>query len=375
MTSPPAIGAGWPGAGPLVTDTRAPELDLSAAVGQFNYTFRFALSDGVTGDVLGDIKPIRDASLRHDTSMTTKRDLTFPLTAADTAAINTLTERIEVFMVIPGVPCPDTTHGDWPLGRYMWVDESRKVFTSGRLGTETLTDEMFLIDQEITSGITGFGRSVPAVILDVIKGLPVTARIEPSSFISAEAWGIGAGRGGILESLSVSGDYWSPWFDNTGLLRFRRTFDPATANVDIDLDAGYRVLRDSIVESDDVLTSPNTIIVTSNASNNPGMPCVGVASVPPSAPNSVANRGFVIARTFNLQLSEPGQAAAVAKGLIERQGIFAQVSFATAADPRYDSYNVIRWQGANWLNLSWGMRLVAGAPMTQTMRRAYAAGE
>jgi hypothetical protein len=373
VTSPPAIGAGWPGARPLVTDTRSPGLDLSAAIGQMQYTFRFALTDGVSGENLGDLTPIRDANLRHDTAMTTKRELRFPLSVADTAAINPLTERVSVFMVLPAFPCPDTSTGDWPLGRYMWVDESRKVTTGGNLGSETLTDEMFLIDQEIISGISGYGRNIPLVIADVLTGLPVTIKAEPCPFSSAEAWGIGAGRGGILESLAQSGDYWSPWFDNVGDLRFRRTFDPANAVVDIDLDAGYRVLRDSIVETDDILTSPNTIIVVSNASNTPSDPCVGIATVPPSAPNSVANRGFPVVRTYNLQLFDATQAQSVANGIMQRQAIFEQVNLATPADPRYDSYNVIRWAGDNWLNLSWSMRLVAGAPMTQTMRRSHAA--
>ncbi len=374
MTSPPAIGSAWPGAGPLVTDTRSPFLDIAAGVGQMRYTFRFALSDGVTGENLGDLTPIREASLRHDTAMTTKRELTFPLSAADTAAINTLTERVDVFMVIPAAPCPDTTHGDWPLGRYMWVDEGRRVTTRGKLGTERLTDEMFLIDQQIRTGISAVGLGVPQAILKVVSGLPITKiGIEPCEFVSAEAWGIGAGRGQILESLATSGDYWSPWLDNTGTLRFRRTFDPAKAVVDIDLDAGYQIFRDTIAEADDVLTSPNTIVVMSNAARNPSVPCVGVATLPPTAPNSVASRGFEVVRTYDLQLSDPNQAAAVANGLIQRQAIFEQVTFSTPADPRYDSYNVIRWNGSNWLNLSWSMRLVAGSPMTQTMRRSYAA--
>lgn len=373
MTSPPAIGGAWPGSRPLADDTRQPNLDLSAAVGQQRYTFRFNLSNGVTGENLGALQPIREASLRHDTAMTTKRELTFPLSAADTAAINTLTERVEVFMVIPSAPCPDTTHGDWPLGRYMWVDEARKVTTRGNLGSEKLTDEMFLVDQQILTGINGFGRNIPLIVLDAIKDLPVEVEMEPTPYLSAETWTVGAARGSVLESLAVSGDYWSPWFDNQGKMRYRRTFDPALVAADIDLDVSYRVFRDSIVETDDILTAPNTIIVTSNASGTPSDPCVGVATIPPSAPNSVANRGFAIVRTYDLQLLEASQAQAVAVGLAQRQAIFEQVNLATPADPRYDSYNVIRWQQANWLNLSWGMTLVAGAPMTQTMRRSYAA--
>lgn len=367
----PGIAAAWPGTRALVTDMRAPGLDLSAAVGQYQYTFRFELTDAVSGQHLGDITPIRDASLRHNVGQITKRSLALSLGRADTAAINTLTDRINVFQVIPSVPCPDTTHGDWPLGRYQFVDDPRRVSTGGRLGRPQLTDEMFLIDQAITSGISGSGFAVPTVIMQALAGLPITFDLEPSPYLSADAWGIGAGRGQILETLSVSGDYWSPWFDNFGVLRFRRTFDPAKVVPDLDLDNGHRVLRADILETSELLTAPNTFIVISNSSATPEQPCVGIATVPVNAPNSVANRGFAITKVVDLQLSDASQAQAVADGLVQRRAIFEQVELSTPADPRHDGYTVVRWQGANWLELSWAMTLRAGEPMTHTMRRSY----
>ena len=370
MTAP-GIGAAWPGGGPMVTDTRAPVLDLGACVGQMQYTFRFELTNGVTGERLGDITPIREASLRHDTGQITKRSLDLALGRADTAAINTLTDRVSLFQVIPGAPCPDTITGDWPLGRYQFIDDPRRLSTGGRLGMPKLTDEMFLVDQAILTGVSGAGFSVVTTLLSVLNDLPVVFEVEPSPFLSAEAWGSGTTRGQILESLSVSGDWWSPWFDNTGVLRFRRTFDPAKAIPDIDLDAGYRVFRADILETSELLTAPNTIVVVSNNSATPGQPCVGVATTPVTAPNSVAARGFAIPRVLNLQLADADQAQAVAIGLMQRQGIFEQVQLSTPADPRHDSYNVIRWQGANWLELSWSMTLKPGAAMTHRLRRAY----
>lgn len=361
----------WPGSSALVTDTRAPALDLSAAVGQMEYTFRFELADAVSGLRLGDITPIRDASLRHDTAQITKRSLTLSLGKADTAAVNTLTDRVSVFQVIPGVRCPDTVSGDWPLGRYQFVDDPRRVSTGGRLATDQLTDEMFLIDQPVLTGLSGNGATVVAVLVAALAGLPITFDIEPSPYTSADSWGIGVNRGQILEALSVSGDWFSPWFDNMGVLRFRRSFDPAHAVPDINFDAGYRVLRADILETSELLTAPNTIVVISNNSRTPTVPCVGIATVPVNAPNSVANRGFKIPKVYDLQLSDSIQAQAVAEGLVQRQAIFDQVQLQTPADPRHDSYNVIRWLGANWLELSWGMTLRAGEPMTHTMRRAH----
>ena len=367
----PGVSSAWPGGRSLITDTRAPTLDLTTAVGQMQYTFRFALTDGVTGEVLGDVSPIREAALSHNTGQITKRSLDLPLGAADTAAINTLTDRISVFMVIPSAPCPDTTHGDWPLGRYQFVDDPRRVSTGGRLAKDKLTDEMFLIDQQILTGISGSGFNVADVIVTTLSGLPITFRIDPAPFTSADSWGVGTNRGQVLEALSVSGAYFSPWFDNTGTLRFIRAFNPADAVPDMDLDVGYRVLRADILETSELLTAPNTYIVISNNSATPDTPCTAIATVPVNAPNSVAKRGFAIPKTVDLQLTDIGQAQAVADALVQRNAIFEQVQLSTPADPRHDSYNVIRWQGVNWLELSWSMPLQPGAPMTHTLRRSY----
>ena len=635
MTGPAApplgVGSAWPGGRALTTTPVNAALDLSAAVGQMTYTYRFALSDGVSGEVLGDIHPIRTGTLSHDTSRTTKRSLSLQLGKADTAAVNTATDRIGLFMTIPGARNPDRADGDWPLGRYQFVDDSLRQFTSGMLSDPQLTDEMFLVDQAILKGISGVGRGVVAVLVDTLSELPIAFDVEPSPFTSADAWGIGAARGQILDTLAVAGDFWcmapetkildadlrwrplgeltpgdelvgfdedvakgpsqryrrsvvdsvnrrvlecfevdtefgttvasadhlwlvkrpvpartghrrswkrtadlvpgdrivafgapweedrtrdggylagiydgeaslalpggrgaytskiprlsfaqkpglvldfvrqlltergydyregknqssgvmtlmlrggkyeamrflgsirperllpkattlwegrgtwstqsahtnhvpvlairpvgkrevvaigtstktliadgllthnSPWFDNSGVLRFRRTFDPALAIPDIDFDAGYKVIRNDIVRTNDLLSSPNTIIVISNNSAS-GEPAVGVATVAVNAPNSVANRGFAIAKVADLQLSDSTQAQAVANGLIQRQAIFEQVALSTPADPRHDGYNVIRWQRENWLELAWSMPLEPGAPMTHTLRRSY----
>lgn len=353
----------WPGSIPLTTLGQNQTFDLPPSVGQRVATFRFALTDGVTGEVLGDIHPLRGASLSHDTSRTVKRQLTLALGKADTADVNPLTDRVNVFMVIGGV--------EYPLGRYMFVDASRNVFTAGRLGQMQLADEMFLVDQEITRGIGGVGKSVLTTIVDTLTGLPVTLSAEPSPYEAAASWGPGTGRGQVLEALAVSGDYWSPWFDHQGELRFLRTFDPATQVPDINLDDGFQVLQASIVETDDLLTAPNTFVVISNAPTVTTTAVVGTATIPPSAPHSVSRRGFAIAAVFDLQLADQQQAAAVAQGLAQRQTVFERVTLATAPDPRHDSYTVIQWQGDLWLELSWSLPLEEGAAMIHTLRRSY----
>jgi hypothetical protein len=341
-----------------------PILDLDTGIGQRSCTFRFQLINGVTGQHLGDITPIRAASLVHDTTRTIKRQLLLPLGVEDTAAINTITDRVLLFMVMA-----DGT--EYPLGRYMFTDASRVVSTAGRLGAMSLNDEMFLVDQEILVGINGFNKAVITVIQEALKGLPVSIEVAPTPFTSTEAWGIGTGRGQILESLSISGDYFSPWFDNHGVMQFIRSFDPSSKIADLDYDTGFKVHREQILETDDLLTAPNRFVVISNAALNPEVQVVGTADVPTNAPHSIQNRGFVIARTLDIQLSATDQAHAVAQGLANRQTVFERVSLNTPPDPRHDSYNVIRWQGELWLELAWSMALTEGGGMAHLLRKSY----
>lgn len=344
-----------------------PLLDLDPWVGQRQCSYRFERYNAVTGEVQGDIHPIRGASLSHNSARTIKRTLRLNLGEEDTANINFLQDRIRVFMTFPsGV--------EYPLGVYMFTDPSELVFTSGSLSNAILNDEMFLVDQQITVGINGVGIPVSTVIETALSGLPIVSELEPSPYISTSGWGIGANRGSIIEALAVAGDFFSPWFDNNGVMRFIRTFNPADEIPDLDLDAGNQVMRAGIVKTSDLLTAPNTFIVVSNNPTDPNTEAVGVAHVPPNAPHSVQNRGFEIPRTENLQLADALQAQAVAIGLVNRQTVLERVDLSTAPDPRYDSYTVVKWQGDLWMGLAWTMALEEGEPMQHIFRRAYRSG-
>jgi hypothetical protein len=62
----------------------------------------------------------------------------------------------------------------------------------------------------------------------LLTGLPISVSIEPSPFYTIGSWAAGTNRGQPMQDLSIDGDWFSPWFDNTGEMRFIRTFDPAT---------------------------------------------------------------------------------------------------------------------------------------------------
>lgn len=348
----------------LTTLPPHPILDLDAGVGQRSCTFRFDLINGVSGEQLGEITPIRTATLTHDTTRTIKRQLSIALGQADTVAVNPITDRILVSMVL-------ANGEEFPLGRYIFTDRNKLVYTSGDLAVMGLNDEMFLVDQEVEAGVNGAFNSCEGLVQDVLSGLDIALDIEPSSFTSNQSWGAGTNRGSILEALSVNGDYFSPWFGNDGHMHFIRTFDPATRVPDFNFDSGFRVIREPISKTDDLLTAPNRFIVVSNAASSPDSPVVATADVPVNAPHSVVNRGFVVSKTFTLQLSGGAQAQAVVTGLANRWTVFERVNLTTPPDPRHDSYNVIKWQGDLWLELAWSMALVEGGAMNHVLRRSY----
>lgn len=341
-----------------------PLLDLEPWVGQRQATFRFERFNGVSGQELGEIHPLRGANLTHDTTRVIKRQLNLELGVVDTASIDVITDRIRLFMVFPSGP-------SYPLGVYMFSDASRQQYTNGQLGSMAMSDEMFLVDQEIDAGISGANLSTTHVIQKALAGLPIKYEMEASSFQAMESWGSGTNRGSILEQLSISGDYFSPWFDNNGTLRFLRTFNPSEKLPDFDFDRHQRVIREPIIITDDLIQAPNRFIVTSNASGDSAAEVTAYFDVPPTAPHSVARRGFVVPRTLNIPLFDSSQATAVAEGVARRQTVFERVTLTTPPDPRHDSYNVIRWNGDKWLEIAWSMSLTAGGAMSHLLRKVY----
>lgn len=348
----------------LTTLPYDPLLDLSPWVGQRQATYTFQLINGVTGLNKGYLNPIRGASLSHDTTRTIKRQLSMALGKTDTAIVDPIQDRVLLRMVFPNGQ-------EWPLGKYMFTDASLAKFVNGDLGAMVLNDEMFLVDQQISKGVNGVGFGIIDTITEVLEDLPIDWTAEASFFQGSQAWTIGSGRGQILQDLALAGDMFSPWFDNTGVLRFVRSFDPALSIPDFDFDTGRKVIRAGIVETSDILTAPNRFIVISNAGDNKVSSIVGVADVPVNAPNSFAKRGFYIPKTEDLQLTSSPQAQAVATNLALRSTAFERVTLSTAPDPRHDSYNVVFWQGERWLELAWSLTLTEGSLMNHTLRKAY----
>lgn len=362
----------------LVTTEPTPRLDLLDYVGQRTATYRFELVDIVTG-YRQVVHPLSSSvpTLSHDVSRTITRrldNLIFNPPTSD--LIDVIRSRIDIFMVLDGI--------DYPLGRYMYNNETIIEFTSGDVSSGALYDEGFIVDQRIpesfSSVVSAAGvvlpndeRRIRTVIQNLLSSLPITLDLASSEFFSASGWPAGTSRGFIVEQLALDGDYFSPWFGNDQHMHFIRSFDPATVTPTFDLDSGNRVLRERIFKTNDLIDAPNEFVVVSNGVDAQSAEVVGRYFVPASAPHSVPNRGFVIPFIDDRQVTTLEQADAVARNLGQRFTIFERIELYTAPDPRHDGYDVLRWRGDNWLELSWSLPLVEGAAMQHVARKAYVA--
>lgn len=359
----------------LTTQAYVPLLDVNSWLGQRSATFRFELMNRATGFHKGDIYPDRDSppTLTHDTSRTIKRQLSpLVLHGDQVSLVDPVADRVRVSMLV----------GDnsYPLGQYVFTDKTIIDTTYGNTLNATLLDEMFIVDQEIERGFSAESgsfinvqiESIHSMITRLVADLPVSVEIAPTPYWSLSGWTIGTTRGQILDTLTVEGDYFPAWFANSGVLRVIRTFDPATEITSFNYDEYDVVIRDSIARTDDLLSAPNRFIVVSNASASTNTPVVGMYDIPESAPHSRSNRGFTLPKVFSLPVDTNAQASAMARNLAIRQLIFERVELTTLPDPRHDSYDIIRWQGNNWLELSWSLPLTEGGEMRHVLRRTYA---
>jgi hypothetical protein len=341
-------------------------LDLDRSVGQRQATWRFDLVNGVTGMLLGQLHPIIDpAVISHDTTRTIKRQLSVSFGVADSAAIDPIQDRLLVSMVIDGA--------SWPQGRYMFTAETSALSTGGTRVAGTLLDEMFLVDQQISTGFPAEASiTVQQAVIELVSGLPlVDVVVAQSPYQAVGSWAPGTTRGQILAALATQGDYQTPWIDSDGAFRMIRMVDAVSAEPTLDFDRGNRVIRDSPAVTSDLTTAPNRFIVVGNGGGSQVSPVVGTYDVPPSAPHSIQNRGFVVPDVRNIQVADAAQATAAARSIGLSRTVVTTQQIATAPDPRHDSYDVIRWQSQNWLETGWSMTLQEGVPMSHTLRRGF----
>lgn len=366
-----------PGMPRFLANTPTDQMFGSAlGLGQRVSSFRYEVINGLTGVRVGEVTPLRSTIpvLTHNTQNTIMRTLTgFNLGVADTAAMNPVTDRIKVTMVVAG-PEGDI---EFPLGRYMYSSASRQVLSGGDLAQSSLYDEMFIVDQQMVNpfGVTAGGSSAVSLIEQLLGPLVdaglIRYTLQGTPGAVHGTWPAGTSRAKILSDICAQTSLFAPWFDNTGTMRIIDSFNPADIEAEFDFDDSHVVFRDSISYTNDFLSAPNLYIVTNTSGTSTATTLSGSYRIPASAPWSIENRGFVIPKFVDMQTADSGNLNAVAQTYAEQNNIFERTQLSTAPDPRHDSYNVIRWQDANWLEIAYSFQLQEGSPTIRTLRKAY----
>lgn len=343
-------------------------------------SFRFELLDQ-QNSFLGDLTvQTGGSSITNNINRKVKRSLTgLTLPPAVTAEINTLTERLRPWMVLQD-------GSEWPLGVFLFADATRSVELYGSVdlasvgpGSTTsgsLLDQLVIFDQA-SRGVTfgAPGARVYDLLIQQVEANGVTEHdIEFTDVTLSEwvVWKPEATRLTIINDLAAMAGFYSLYFDNTGRAVLRSV--PSMTAVEPTLVYGPRrnVVAGTIKESDDLLDAPNVYLVVNTGMG--GGPIWGEWKVPAEAPHSEANRGRAIVQTHNVQgVGSNAQARAMAKAIGQADfATYRWLNFATAIDPRHDTFDVVGWEGDKFREQSWTLPLTAGANMTHELRRVWA---
>lgn len=344
-------------------------LDLAPGVGQRAATFRFDVVDR-GGAVIGQVQP--DSSsvpvVENNINRSIKRDLrNLVLTPADEAAIDPVSDRIRPVMVLEN-------GAQLPMGLFLFVEASTEVHGYGRTGRGSLVDQNYILDQPVATSVGyGAGAGIGLALEALFGGAGIGAYdVDASGTIANPiAWPAGTSRLQIMNDLAAMAGCYSVYFDNAGVGRVRPVPDLAETEPTVRYEAGRNIFEGSIIETDNLLDSPNRyIVIDSSATENP---IVGVYDVPDDAPHSIPNRGFVVARVIEEQgLENVAAANARARAAAAQSAAdFKWVTFDGPPDPRHDTFDIIEFLGIKHREQRWVCPLIEGAAMTHDLRRVY----
>lgn len=344
-------------------------LDLAPGIGQRAASFRFDLVDR-DGAIIGQVQPDTGSVpvVENNVNRAIKRDLRgLVLMPEDEAAINPVSDRVRPVMVLE--------NGDqlaW--GLFLFVEASTEVHGYGRVGKGSLVDLNYVLDQPVATSV-GYaaGQGIALALEALFAGAGIgNYLVEATGTIANPvAWPAGTSRLQIMNDLAAMAGCYSVYFDNVGVGRVRPVPDLATTEPTVRYLAGRNIYEGSIIETDNLLDSPNRYIVIDSSATE--APIVGVYDVPDDAPHSIINRGFVVARVIEEQgLESVAAANARARAAAAQSAAdYKWVTFDGPPDPRHDTFDIIEFLGIKHREQRWVCPLVEGAAMAHDLRRVY----
>lgn len=348
--------------------TDAELLDLVAPLRESSFRFDVldaSLAYAGTLEVAADSNP----TVSNDTNRAIKRTLSgVKLPPAAAADVNPFADRVRPTMIL-------SNGSEYPLGVFLFADWSRTPDTPDLGGEGGLVDQTLIVDDPLAASVTlaqGASLSDFAARLLADAGLPaVNVASSPLTAGKALTWPIGTSRLAVLKAVAELLGYYSLYFDAAGTARMVPVPELAYADADLVYAAGGRVLHSTIVESDDAMDAPNRFLVIDTGATATAI--VGTWDVPGSAPHSYLNRGFYMTSVTEVQgLATQADADAAAAAIGQAAGVgYSHLQFASALDPRHDTFQLVEFDGLVWREESWTFPMEEGSAMGHKLRRVY----
>lgn len=349
---------------------------------QFILTFRFELLD-IAHNVIGHLSVRSDSTptISNSINRTIKRQMSgLVLPQSDTAAINTLTDRVRPWAVFGDGsqrPCGVFLFGDATMSRQTYGSAQFATPGSGLSLSGSLLDQLCTIDQPTAVG-TAYppGTLISTALEEQMERSsalewhidPSTSRIRGTEWFTKPA---GTSLLEVINGLAQLGGYYTLFFDNEGIGQLIQVPDLSSSEVDFAYGEDSTVYQDTITESDDLLQAPNRYIVLNNSLTDE--PVSGRWDIPATSPNSIANRGFVVGKTIDMQGVESNadaEAAAKAFGQAD-YSTYSWATFDTVINPDHDTFSIVGWRGIKYREQAWSYPCIHDGHHQHELRRVY----
>lgn len=346
-------------------------LDLDG-VSRRSSTIRYDLLDA-TLTKIGELSPDRDAppSITNNMNRTIKRVMEgMHLEPAEAADVDTISDRVRPVWVL-------SNGAEYNLGVFLWADASRLRFSYGLELEGSLVDQTLILDQALAFGYSlPKDTSITAALASLAQfagfsGAEVEIASSGRTIGNPVAWPVGTSMFSIMAELCGMIGFFSPYFNNDGVLVMEPATDLSAATADHVYESGGRIIAGSMVESDDLLTAPNRYIVIGSGANDSEV--YGTFDVPDAAPYSFVNRGFYVTDVWESQgITNTAQAEDAAAARYAQDGnTYRWVDFESTPDPRHDTFDVVQYLGDLYREQEWVLQLREGSAMRHSLRRIY----
>ena len=345
-------------------------LDLDG-IGQRQSTVRFEVLDQADlATPIGVVHPIEDSlpSVKVATGSAIQRTIDgLRLTPTDQAFLDPFGHRLKPVWVLEN-------GAEFPLGVFVCASMDRIRFEYGLGASVSGVDQGVIVDQPM---VTSVAYEKGADISDAIRALLVGVGLPSievddlgATVESPIAWPAGTSRLEVVNKLAALGAAFPLHFTNLGVARVLKVTAPSDPT--LVYNHGGRIISDSMVETDDLLSAPNQYLVID--SGNQDAVISAVYDIPDAAPNSFVNRGFHVTEVISVQGLPPDSgfhSAAWIRARAEYEtdgGGYQKVSFASPPDPRHDVLDPVEYLGVVYREVGWSLPLREGAEMKHDLR-------